>query len=75
MALGNVGNKYGNTFTLLHFFEENKFAIMRLKEVVPEGIEITNEYHLKQWDRSQVVNVKWDNGFSYPARILQFGGM
>lgn len=71
----SVGNKYANIFTLLHFFQEKKFSLMRLKEVVPEGMLISDDYDLSKWDTNLVVSVKWDNGFSYPARILQFGGM
>lgn len=75
MSVGNVGNKHAHIFTLLHFYEENKFSIMRLKDVIPKGMEIADNYDLKKWDSTQVISVKWDNGFCYPARILQFGGM
>ena len=59
---------------LLQFFEENKFRVMLLKNCVPHGIQILDDYNLEDWDSSKVLDVMWRNGYSYSAHILRFGG-
>ncbi|KAG8172632.1 hypothetical protein JTE90_001700 [Oedothorax gibbosus] len=61
-------------FVLIHFYEESKYSVERLKDViVPPTTEFFQEdCDLQKWDTSKTVEVPW-NGLEYPARFLQFG--
>ncbi|GBM82388.1 hypothetical protein AVEN_84817-1 [Araneus ventricosus] len=43
---------------------------MKLKDCIPQ---IDDDYDLDTWDLKEIIEVIWDNGTPYPAKILQFG--
>ena len=53
MTGGQVGKKYEHLFALLHFFEENKFCVMLLKDCIPHGIQTLDDYNLHDWDSNK----------------------
>lgn len=58
-----------NAFILVHFFEENKFSVLRLKK----SVELDKNLEICKWDPSKKIDVLW-HGTTYPGYILQFGG-
>lgn len=71
MAAVNIAKKISNFYALVHFFEEKKFSVMKLKDCIPQ----IDDFNLDTWDPKEIIEVLWDNGEPYPANILQFGGM
>lgn len=59
-------------FALVHFFEEKKFSVMKVKDCLPK---LNDDYNFSTWNSSEEIEVLWDNGQPYPANVLQFGGM
>ncbi|GBM39897.1 hypothetical protein AVEN_250218-1 [Araneus ventricosus] len=43
---------------------------MKLKNCIPQ---IDDDNDLDTWDHKEIIEVLWDNGTPYPAKILQFG--
>ena len=74
MEEGKVGMKFSKFYALINFFEEKKFSVMRLKDCVPHGMEFRDDFDFQVWDQKKIVEILWDT-HTYPAYILQFGGM
>ncbi|XP_054717081.1 uncharacterized protein LOC129226495 [Uloborus diversus] len=65
--------KLNDLIVLVHFFEEDRFSIMKLKDCLPKDtLDFMNEnFNIEEWNRDKVMQVSWD-GICYPARFLQF---
>ena len=74
--MANIAKKFRNLNVLIHFYEEKRFSILKLKDCLPKDCEEFSSEKFKiqdQWNRERRMEVEW-NGSSYPAYFLQFGG-
>lgn len=69
-----IASKFTSFFVLVHFFEENNFSILRLRDAVTANSSffLNNENHLEQWNPSTEVESFFADDV-YPAKFLQFG--
>lgn len=64
-----------NCLVLTHFFEEQKYSVMRLKEAVSSITKnklLHKDFDPTTWNASETVKAAWA-GKMYPAKFLQFG--
>lgn len=59
MAKNILAKKFKNLNVLIHFYEENRFSILKLKDCLPQDNEqFANEtFDIATWERSQKVEV------------------
>ena len=76
--MASIGKALKNFYALINFFEERKYSVEKLKNVVTtsckHAFECDEIQNWTGWNSSEVVDVPWSDGNVYPAYFLQFGG-
>lgn len=69
-----ISSKFTSFFVLVHFYDENNFSILRLRDAVTANSSffLNEDNVLESWDPSTKVESFFADSV-YPAKFLQFG--
>lgn len=73
--MSHIAKKFKNLYVLIHFYQENRFSLLKLCECLPSDVNEfkSEDYEIENWNPKRTLEVMWD-GALYPAHFLQFGG-